>query len=258
MFPLVGSQTPDSPETLETALRAGLETLGLRPHGVRASGEWPNLDLVRVDLSGSKLDRAQPLPEAKAAPRTDFHATRFELVAEPIYLEGAPAVLSVQAADAGFGSAAGSALVLTEASEGEIVAEIERGALEKLLQQVAGEAASQHGVDIKQTKLELNALGPRLLAFRADVTAKMFVMSATVTLSGQVEVDDQMQAKVSQLRFTGDGMIANAAGGFIRPQLEKFEGRTFALMTFSLGEIKLRDLQVTGGDSLRLTARFGS
>jgi len=90
------------------------------------------------------------------------------------------------------------------------------------------------------------------------VTAKMFIATATVTLDGQLAVDDQLDARFSNLRFGGEGMIANAAAGFIRPSLTKLEGRTFSLMALPLGAIKLRDLQLAGGDSLRLTAQFGS
>ena len=60
------------------------------------------------------------------------------------------------------------------------------------------------------------------------------------------------------LAIGGEGMIASAAGGFIRPALAKLDGRTFSLMALSLGSIRLRDLQLRGGDSLRLTAQFGS
>jgi hypothetical protein len=43
-----------------------------------------------------------------------------------------------------------------------------------------------------------------------------------------------------------------------RPFLEKWEGREFALLAFSLGGLKLRNVAVHGGDSLRLDASFGA
>ena len=47
-----------------------------------------------------------------------------------------------------------------------------------------------------------------------------------------------------------------AAGAFIQPYLKKYDGTKFPLMTFALGEVKLRDIEVSGGDGLRLNARF--
>ena len=82
--------------------------------------------------------------------------------------------------------------------------------------------------------------------------------NATVTLSGDVDLDEQLTARLSNLRFSGDGMVANLAGGFIRPKLATLEGRTFPLMSFALGEITLRDVQLQAGETLRLSAQFGS
>ena len=186
----------------------------------------------------------------------------FALTAAPLEFEKTPIELSLRATQAAFGfaqSAAGEPIfALMDAAHGDLSLEIRREALETLLHGLAAEAAGAHGVEVKKTRVELTTRSPRELEFRAEVTAKMFIVTAAVTLSGDVTVNDQLEARVSNLRFSGEGMIANAAGGFIRPQLEKLEGRTFPLMAFSLGSLQLRDLQVRGGDSLRLTAQFGA
>jgi hypothetical protein len=40
--------------------------------------------------------------------------------------------------------------------------------------------------------------------------------------------------------------------------LERVQKEPVSLAVLSLGEIQLRDVEITGGDSLRLNARFGS
>jgi len=183
-------------------------------------------------------------------------------VAAPAELESTPIHVSLQAEDAAFefapASSGGQALMIRRAAHGEVTVELARAALEQLVHTLAVEAAGQHGVEVKSTKMSLSARGPRAVSVTADVTAKMFIATATVTLSGDVDLDEQLNARISNLRFTGEGMVANLAGGFIRPQLAKLEGSSFPLMSFALGEISLRDVQLQAGDTLRLSAQFGS
>lgn len=262
MLPLNAPPLPVSAESLSRALRDGLAQHHLPARDVAASGEWPRLDSLRLDFTGLALTRAQRPTIAHGAGEGGIAVADFTLLAAPLHFEKTPMELSLRATQAAFTfaqSAAGETLLaLADATHGELALEVRRDALEALLHGLATDAAAEHGVDVKKTRLELTTRGPRELAFRAEVTAKMFIATATVSLSGDIGVDEQLEARISNLRFSGDGMIAKAASGFIRPHIEKLEGRKFPLMAFSLGNIKLRDLQLRGGDSLRLTAQFGS
>lgn len=262
MLPLAGSLIPDSPETLANALERGLADRGMPAREVSAKGTWPALDLLRIDLTGVQISRSHFLPPIAQAPSGSLSATRFELIAAPGNLETTPVHVSLHADDAGFDIApvqdGASALRITRAKHGELTAEVARLDLESLIQSLASKAAGAHGVDIKSVKISFTSRGPRAVSMKADVTAKMFIATATVTLSGDIDLDDQLHARLSNLRFNGDGMVANLAGGFIRPQLAALEGRTFPLMSFALGGITLRDVQLQTGETLRLSAQFGS
>jgi len=100
--------------------------------------------------------------------------------------------------------------------------------------------------------------GPRTLAFRGEVTAKMFLMTAELTLTGQIDVDAGLNARFSRLKLGGDGMITKIANGFIRPKLDHLEGRVISLLAFSLGDLRLRDIEVSTGKKLVIRAAFGS
>jgi hypothetical protein len=262
MLPLAGPPVPDSTESLAEALRDGLAHYSIGAREVAASGPWPMLEALRLDFTGLSLSRALRLPVVKTPGEARIKVGDFSLIAAPLHFEDTPIDLSLRATQAAFGfseAADGTqVLALTDADHGDLALEVSRGALETLLHSLAAGAASEHGVDVKKTRIELTARGPRELSFKAEVTAKMFIVTAAITLTGDLAIDDQLNARLSNLRFSGEGVIANAAGGFIRPRLEKLEGRSFPLMAFSLGSIKLRDLQLHGGDSLRLTAQFGS
>jgi hypothetical protein len=263
MLPLAGSALPSSPEALREALKKGLMAHSVSAHSIAASGgEWPQLDDLTLDLTGAQVTRDTKLPVAKGAESSGIEVAKFQLQADPMRLEKTPARLFLKAANATLnfvkGKGAESALTLTAAKHGEIEIEVEKADLEELIRSIASEAAAKHGVEIKRTALTLAAHGSRALSFRAEVGAKMFVMSTTVTVSGEAEIDDKLNARVSKLTCSGDGMIGSLASGFIRPYFDQIESRPIPLMALSLGSIKLRDISVEAGKALTLRAKFSS
>ena len=115
---------------------------------------------------------------------------------------------------------------------------VAQDALENLLHRLAKGAAEKQGVEVKKTTLELTARGPRALSFRCTVTAKMFVMSADLSLGG-------------------DAMITKLVAGFARPQLDKLEGRVIPLLALAPGGLPLRDVEISTRDGLEVRAKFG-
>ena len=83
-------------------------------------------------------------------------------------------------------------------------------------------------------------------------------LGASLRVTGQLDLDDQLNLKVSGLNCTGDGGVSTLACGVLKPHLEKIDGREFPLMSLPLGEIRLRDVRLTVGDKLCVTAEFGS
>jgi len=188
-------------------------------------------------------------------------AEEFELRAEPLYFEDAPFELHVQARRAAFsfaGTPREGTLILKDAEEGGISLATAIEDLEALVHEILVELAGKQGVEVKETRLELKSQGPRTLSFRGEVTAKMFIMTATLTLSGQIDVDAGLNARFSRLTVSGDGMITKIANGFIRPKLDLLESRVIPLLAFSLGDLRLRDIEVSTGKRLLIRAAFGS
>jgi hypothetical protein len=77
-------------------------------------------------------------------------------------------------------------------------------------------------------------------------------------ITGQLDLDEELNARVSGLDCIGDGAIASIACGVLKPHLQKIDGRVFPLMSLPLGEVRLRDVQLAVGDKLSVTAKFGS
>lgn len=263
MLPLAGEKFPASAAELTDALQRGLAARGFATARVQVEApQWPTVAELTIELTGARVTRNVRLPESGSPVAEPLRCGRVEIVGAPVHFEGTPVQLHLRADDVTFSQARSAEdellLALQSAAHGTVEIEIARPDLEAMLQRVAVGVAGDHGVEVKKTALELTAHHSRMLAVRAEVTAKMFVMSAAVKLAGEVTVDDALHARLSNLRVSADGMVGTMVNTVARPFLEKWEGREFALLAFSLGGLKLRNVAVHGGDSLRLDASFGA
>lgn len=262
MLPLAGSTFPSSPSELTEALRGGFAERGLTARDITTRGQWPALDLLGIDLTGCRIPRSQRIPSASGERAGGFTAATLELVGAPAYVESAPIHVSLRAEAAKLEFCTGEdgelLLMIRSAAQGDVSMEIARADLDRLVQQAAAEAARPHGVEVKSAKVDFTSRGARAVSLVAEVTAKMFIATATIQLSGDLDLDENLAARLSNLRFTGDGMVANLAGSVIRPQLARLEGATFPLLSFAVGEIRLHDIAIHAGETLRLTAKFGA
>ena len=261
MLPLSGSDFPASPETLAAALRGGLERRGISVRDIRADGEWPRLAELTIDLTGAQLARATRPVQASTDAQPGASIARLAIVAAPLYFEKTPLRLDLHAQDAECAFARDSAqepvLQLTRSGSGSVVLEAQRADLETVLKTFATAALAKQGAEVKSVRLELNSLGPRSLGFRAEVTAKAFLMTARVAVTGRLDVDDQLNLRVRDLATSGDGMIANLAGGFLRPRFIEMEKRVISLAAFSFAGVKMHGVRISGGEALRIEAQFG-
>lgn len=265
MLPLAGPEFPRTHAALATAIREGLARFGIAARDVTVEGgTFPAIDLVRVDLSGAKVTRELRLPKpGEPSPTERIAVAHIEVIGAPLLFETTPLQLELRTAAAQLASSRSAAgeptLTLAAAAGGHISIAAVVADLERLAQTLIASAASQQGVEIRETKVRLNPRGPRSADFEIEVTAKMFVMTAKVAVGGTLTIDDEFNARLSNLGCRGDGMLASAASGLLKPHFQRLENRTFPLLALSLGEVKLRDIALeTSGDALRLRAEFGS
>ena len=261
MLPLAAEKFPSTPDELAAALTGGFAARGVAVQGLCADGSALGaLTTLRVGLTGARFARGFRVSGTPVADSAAVVAERLEIIGAPLDFEGTPLEVRVEAERAEMrfaGEPADGALVLADAAGGFVSVAVAHADLESLLHRLATQAAEKQGVEIKKTKLELTAHGPRALSFRCEVTAKIFVMSADLSLSGSLDVDDQLNARVSGLTLGGDAMITKLAAGFVRPQLDKLEGRVIPLLALAPGGLKLRDVEIEVRDGLEIRAKFG-
>jgi hypothetical protein len=118
-------------------------------------------------------------------------------------------------------------------------------------------AGKEHGVTIKDIQVDLKASGPRSVSADVRVKASKLLMSGVVHVRGRADVDDDLVATLSDLSVEGEGVIGTMAAAFLNGRVSKFEGKKVPLMTFSLGDVALRDLKISTKGAIALSASFG-
>ncbi len=247
---------PHDTATLRAALTGALAPLGIGAAALALDGDFPSLAALRLDLTKAKFHRDLRAKAGKGETggKPAFFAREVSVNATPAFLETLPFTLALRGTDAVF-ALAGSSLSLAQCGAGTLDIAVKHADLEAALTAVAREAAEKKGADIKSVKVELKANGPRALELRAVAVAKAMFLTATLTITGRVEVSDAMEVRLSGLGCTGDGMLANMAAGSLRPRLAAMEGRSLDLRSL-VPNLRSISLDATAG--LRIHAEFGA
>lgn len=262
MLPLSSEKTPAAAQELAEALNGGLVARGITPRSVEATGDaFPKLNTLSIDITGAQLGRDARLPAITGTAGGGVQVERFDLIGAPLFFEKTALELRIAATQLKshfLGGPGDGALVMDSADTGTVSVAVAKEALEALVQLLAAEAASKQGIEVRKTNLTFTQEGPRAVLFRAEVTAKVFVMTAKLSLSGRAEIDGDLNARFSGLTLGGDAMITKLAGGYLRPHLDRLEGRVFPLLAFSLGGLKLQDVEILVGPTIEIRARLGT
>jgi len=265
MIPLSTKTFPASAEALQDLMN---ESLGrvfdfTRPPVTLEVSSFPALSAINISLDDARLRRDPPRPPSmpgKTVPA--LQVERLTIQGSPIFLEGAALELDLSAEAVRFNQGHDDngeiVLSLEDAADGKIAIRIAPQDLEALIGAVAKAEAGKQGVTIDDVQLALRSTSSRSLSAEVRLRARKLFLSATIQITGQLDLDGQLNARLSGLRCKGDGAIASMACGFLAPHLQKLDGREFALMAVPLGNIRLRDVRLAVSDKLSVDAEFGS
>ena len=267
MFPLAGKDFPTTAEELSTAIDEALgEVFSLKKgSGVSVQGgeKFPHIKQVQINLDGARVSAKEPPPKPLGVGKRKPGITvdRLEISGHPINYEQTKLELEVNANEVSFDfdrdKAGRPLLVLTDAAEGTVEASIKKKDIEALLLAAATIGAKLQGVTIQELSLDLTSSGPRSVAADVRIKAKKMMMSGVIRVTGAVDVDDELNATVSDLNCTGEGIVGGTAASFVQKYLKEYDGKTFPLMAFSLGDLTLRDLEVKLNGTMQVSAAFG-
>jgi len=265
MFPLDTDTFPPTAVDLAKHLNDSVRQLfGLTrdPVEVREKS-YPHLDSLLVSLDGARLPERPPeMPSVASAAEPALTIDSFRVNASPLSV--GPASVDFQLGAQGvelhraIDRSGHLLLLLHDAAKGHVEISVALSDLEALLGEVAKAEAGRHGVNVDAVELTLRSRSSRSLAAEVHLRAKKLFMSASLRITGQLDLDEQLNARISGLDCTGDGAIASVACGILKPHLHKLEGREFSLMSLPLGEVRLRDVQIAVSEKLSVSAEFGS
>ncbi len=268
MFPLAGKEFPATADELVEAIHDALAqvlTLSTNGSAVTAEGgKFPAVKKLRINLNNAQVSASEPPPKPKPTGKREpgIRVDQLEVSGKPVKYEQNKLELELKASGVTFDFARDKKgqplLVLADAKEGHVLAKMSKADIESLARAAAEMAAKQQGIRIEGLDLTLSSEGKRSLAADVRVKAKKLMVSGIVRITGRVDIDDELNATVSKLDAEGEGMIGSMASGLVKSKLKPFEGRTFPLMTFSLGDVCLRDLKIDVKNNVQVTAEFGS
>jgi hypothetical protein len=265
MFPLKTAILPSNASDLARRFNESLHDVLDLPNDPVTIREvsYPHLASLDVSLDGARL-RGQPPPVPSPGGESTPALTVDSFTAKGSALSVGPAAIdfSIEAQHLDLHGAHGPdgnvVLVLHQAANGRIELSSSLSDLKALIAEIAKAEAARHGVVIDNVQLLLRSNSPRSLAAEVRLRAKKIFLSASLRITGQLDLDEELNARISGLDCTGDGAIASVACGVLNPQLKKINGREFPLMSLPLGEVRLRDVRIAVDGKLTITAEFGS
>jgi hypothetical protein len=268
MFPLAGNEFPTSAAELSSAIEDAIgQTFSLRTNGrcvaIKGAEDFPHLEHVRIDLSGARLSSTEPPPKPLGVGKRKPGITvdRLEVEGHPIHYEQAKLDFDFHATDLRLDfdrdKQGRPLLVLADAKDGAVDAKIKKKDLEAVLLAAATLAAKEQGVTVKELELDLRSTGARSVAADVRIKAKKMMMTSVLHVAGAAGVDDELNATLSGLTCTGEGLIGGAAAAFLQKHLKQYDGRKIPMMALSLGDLALRDLEIDINGTVHVSAAFG-
>lgn len=268
MFPLAGKGFPESADALAESIREALAQVLTLPKGDGAvtaeGGKYPSIKKLKINLDNAALSAKEPPPKPKATGKREpgIAVDQLEVSGKPIKYEQNKLELELKASgvkfDFGRDKKGQPLLVLADAKSGHVQARVTKKDIEALARAAAEMAAKQQGIKVESLEMTLTSEGKRSVAGNVRVKAKKLMVSGVIHVKGKLDIDDELNATVSGLECDGEGMIGSMACGVIKGKLKAYEGKVFPLMTFSLGDITLRDLHIDVKNAVEVSAEFGS
>jgi hypothetical protein len=265
MFPLKTATFPSNAPDLAERLNASLRNVFDLPNDpvVVREVSFPHLASLDVSLDGAHL-RGQPpaVPAIGGEPTPALTVDSFSAKGSAMSVGPALVDFALEAQQLDLHRANDAdgniVLVLHKARDGRIEVSASTSDLETLIAEVAKAEAARHGVGIDSVHLALRSNSPRSLGAEVRLRAKKLFLSTSLRITGQLDLDEKLNARLSGLDCTGEGAIASVACGVLKPHLANLDGREFPLMSLPLGEVRLRDVRIASGEKLSITAEFGS
>lgn len=267
IFPLADDGLPRTGGQLAEAMLGGWKGVFTLRDPDRAvymqGGRYPAIDSLNVDLSGAVAKtrhNAAKIPDPVQTSQR-LAVAHFNMVAEPLVNQHGRINVRVVGRDVRFDlqhdKAGKPILMMCDARDGMLQIDTTKPDLQKIALAMAREMAGAHAIGVRSLSLDLKSLGPRSLNASLHLSTLVGFVPAGLRFTARVDIDDQMNARISHLTCDGDEVLGPLIVGLIRPSLDRYEGKTRPLLSFPSDNVKLKDVRITAGEHIELMARFG-
>jgi hypothetical protein len=251
----------DLAQALDAALHRFVQKSG--PIVDLRSRVFPLVDELRINLDGAKFDSpAPPLAEVEGKTTPAFETAAVNVRGRNISVRGMPLNLRMEMRDVvfhkGVDANGDAVLVIHRAREGQLVISAAQLNLEEAIGRLGGEKARLWGVDLERVRLAMRPRSRRSLAADIRIQAKKFFARANIDIYAQLDISNEFEAKVSELKCKGDGKLGSFACATLAPLFERMKSNTFPLKSIPLGALQIVDVHVAVADTVELTVDFGS
>jgi hypothetical protein len=148
-------------------------------------------------------------------------------------------------------------LTLTEMASGTFEFSTTIADIEALLLAAAKADAGKIGLNVQSVDLDIVAEDDRTLRGSLKVKTKFAFIGAGLMFTARVQIDDDMNAKLTNLKCSGDDVLGPVIIGIMRPALQKYDNREKSILSFPDPSMRLRDVRVTVDDALHVKAEVG-
>jgi hypothetical protein len=228
---------------------------------IEIAGEFPHLDLLRVDLSNGCIKKDYKPRQFKkpSAPQSVVFAKKFEYVARPIRYQDGPMEMQIEARDAELSlirDGDHSSLVITAVSEGSFEFSMNVADIKPMIMAGAKEHA-KGGFSIKDVDFNARCENDRSLVIDLKIQATWLLLPADFHIAGRVDIDDAFNVRLSGLRCDGENLGGLLLAGFIDDAMQKHNGKVMPLAQWPGHKIQLSGAQIQLDDHIRIKAAFG-
>jgi hypothetical protein len=268
VFPFADDRLPDTADDFAAAMERGYRKALKLPDDAKvvttAGGTYPIVESLRIDV----CDAVVKDPENKRKPSDrqlaihGLDAARFEFVGRGMTVERSTMNLAMSATDARLlftrDKDGKPLLVLGSAKQGHVSAEMSLDDVEALLLAAARKGSRAYGLSVERTRLKMTVEDNRTVRVDLKLFTRVGFVPAGLRFRARLDINDDLTAKLSGLSCSGDDVLGPLIGGLVHPFLARYNGTTRPLMNFPQTEMRLRGVQITADDTIRVAADFGN
>jgi len=268
VFPLVTDSLPTTQQQLTDALTAGWrKNLKFKDDDaqiVTAAGRAPSLSSLKFDLAGGRMDLTKDNKKTKPSGKVEgqFEVGQFDLEGAPLLCDRAKMTLSLTASharlDYDHDEGGRPVLMLADAKRARLDFQITPADLERVVLVSTRAAAGKYGVKVDSVSIKLDAITSRSLTLDMHLATHVGFIPAGMRFQAHVDIDNNMNARLTHLQCDGDEALGPLIVNIIRPGLQNYENRSKPVFSFPTGELQLKDVQIQPADHIRITTLLGT